>query len=209
MTGRRLIYFADAMCSWCYGFAPVVAQIEAAFGPSLPIQLVMGGLRPDTDQPMTDKARASTLEHWHHVHAASGQPFDEAVLRDGFVYDSDPAARAVVLVRAHDPGMALAFLERVQTAFYAQARDVTQPVVLADLANEFGFDQPPFIEALADPEVKRATWSDYATSQRAGVTGFPTLVGGPDEEGRFGVVTRGYAPPDQVLPVLSAWMKSA
>ena len=25
----RLIYFADAMCSWCYGFQPVVAAIRA------------------------------------------------------------------------------------------------------------------------------------------------------------------------------------
>ena len=25
---RELIYFADPMCSWCYGFAPVISAIE-------------------------------------------------------------------------------------------------------------------------------------------------------------------------------------
>ena len=45
-------------------------------------------------------------------------------------------------------------------------------------------------------------------SQRAGVTGFPTLVGGPDENGIFGVVTRGFAPSEQVMGVLKTWISS-
>jgi putative protein-disulfide isomerase len=206
MSERRLIYFSDPMCSWCYGFAPVIAAVRAEFGRALPIQLVMGGLRPGTTDPMTPKARASILEHWTHVREASGQPFDTAVLGDGFVYDTDPAARAVVLMRGHDPDMAIDFLERVQSAFYAEARDVTRPIVLGQLAGEFGFEEDTFTEAVAGNEdLKMATWRDYAVSQRAGVTGFPTLVGGPDEEGRYGAITRGYASPEDVLGVLRRW----
>jgi hypothetical protein len=26
-SGRQLVYFADPMCSWCYGFSPVIAAI--------------------------------------------------------------------------------------------------------------------------------------------------------------------------------------
>jgi|SRR5436190_15411094 len=206
MGERRLIYFADAMCSWCYGFAPVIGRIRQTFGDALPIQLVMGGLRPGTAEPMTEKARATVLEHWGHVEEASGQPFDPSVLTESFVYDTDPAARAVVLVRGHDPEMAMDFLERVQRAFYAEGRNVTCPEELAVLATEFGFEAEPFTQALTGEAIKDATWRDYAVSQRAGVSGFPTLVGGPDDEGRFGVVTRGFAPGDEVLRVLEAWM---
>jgi putative protein-disulfide isomerase len=39
------------------------------------------------------------------------------------------------------------------------------------------------------------------------VTGFPTLVAGPNDEGVYGVVTRGYAPGEQVLAVLKDWME--
>ncbi len=210
MAERRLIYFSDPMCSWCYGFAPVVAAIRAEFGESLPIQLVMGGLRPGTTEVMTEKARNSILEHWTHVEEASGQPFDASVLADGFVYDTDPAARAVVLMRGHDPALALDFLERVQRAFYAEARDVTRAIVLGQLAAEFGFEADPFAEAVAgNEELKTATWRDYAVRQRAGVSGFPTLVGGPDDEGHFGAVTRGYAAPEDVLGVLRRWMSQA
>ena len=53
---------------------------------------------------------------------------------------------------------------------------------------------------------KTETWNDYGVSQRAGVTGFPTLVGGPNAEGVYGVVTRGYAPAEQVLAILRDWI---
>src|SRR5436190_7504190 len=158
MGERRLIYFADAMCSWCYGFAPVIGRIRQTFGDALPIQLVMGGLRPGTAEPMTEKARSTVLEHWGHVEDASGQPFDASVLTESFVYDTDPAARAVVLVRGHDPEMAMDFLERVQRAFYAEAVDVTRPQALAALAAEFGFEAEPFAPPLAGQPIKQHTW---------------------------------------------------
>ncbi|MBP8248113.1 MAG: DsbA family protein, partial [Phenylobacterium sp.] len=72
MQTPHLIYFADAMCSWCYGFSPVIADIRKTFGRTLPIQLIMGGLRPGTEEPMTDKAKADLAGHWTHVTEASG-----------------------------------------------------------------------------------------------------------------------------------------
>ena len=206
MDGPHLIYFSDPMCSWCYGFSKVIAEIRKAFGPALPIRLVMGGLRPGTEEPMTAQARASIADHWKHVHEASGLPFDEAVLAEGFVYDTDPAARAVVVVRREDETLALTYLGRVQRAFYAEARDVTKGEVLADLADELGLDRHDFLTQWETEDAKQETWRDYAISQRAGVTGFPTLVADPNDGGVFGVVTRGYAPPDQVVAVLKDWI---
>lgn len=207
---RQLIYFSDPMCSWCYGFAPVIDAIRAEFGEALPIRLVMGGLRPGTEEPMTAEARQEIGAHWRHVQDASGQPFEWSALeREGFVYDTDPAARAVVIVRRHKPALALDFLERAQRAFYAEGRDVTEARVLVDLAAEFGLDREEFLIEWASRPAKQETWADYGVSQRAGVTGFPTLVAGPNAEGAFGVVTRGYAPSDQVLAILRAWMAEA
>ncbi|WP_374472877.1 DsbA family protein [Phenylobacterium sp.] len=207
MDGPHLIYFADPMCSWCYGFSPAIEEIRRAFGRGLPVRLVMGGLRPGTEEPMTLAARTEVTTHWRHVHDATGLPFDEAVLREGFVYDTDPAARAVVVVRRADPEQALTYLGRVQRAFYAEGRDVTDGDVLADLAAELGLDRDGFLAQWTAEDAGQETWRDYAISQRAGVTGFPTLVAGPNEAGAFGVVTRGYAPPDQVVAVLREWLE--
>ena len=210
MDGPHLIYFADPMCSWCYGFSSVIDQVRQAYGWALPVRVVMGGLRPGTDTPMTEEAKASIAGHWRHVHDASGLPFDAAVLqRDGFIYDTDPAARAVVAARRHGgEDLAARYLSAAQRAFYAENRDVTQAEALGDLAEDFGLDRNAFLADWASDEVKQETWRDYALSQNAGVKGFPTLIGGPNAEGVYGVVTRGYAPGEQVLAVLKGWIAS-
>lgn len=207
MDTAQLIYFSDPMCSWCWGFSPVVTAIQRRFGSGLPIRLVMGGLRPGTDTPMSAEAWSGLAGHWVHVTEASGQPFHpDLAQRTGFVYDTDPAARAVVILRRYDMAMAIAFLQRAQQAFYAENQDITDAGVLADLAAEFGVERESFLSLMASEEAKKETWSDYATSQRAGVTGFPTLVAGPNAEGVYGAVTRGYNTPEQVLAVLDAWL---
>lgn len=207
MDTAQLIYFSDPMCSWCWGFSPVIQAIQQRFGSGLPIRLVMGGLRPGTDRAMSRQAWAELDSHWAHVTEASGQPFHPGLKeRDGFIYDTDPAARAVVILRRFDMGMAIAFLARAQKAFYAENQDITEPEVLADLAAEFGVERVSFLGLMASEEAKTETWTDYAISQRAGVTGFPTLVAGPNAEGVYGAVTRGYADPAQVLGVLDEWL---
>ncbi|HZZ34139.1 MAG TPA: DsbA family protein [Caulobacteraceae bacterium] len=207
MDGLHLIYFADPMCSWCWGFAPVIEAARQRYEGILPVRVIMGGLRPGTDKPMNDAAKDDVRTHWTHVHEASGQPFDYALFeRDDFVYDTDPAARAVVLVRRTEPGLALIYLERAQRAFYAEGRDVTTPQVLADLAAELGFDKGLFQAGLAEEALKHETWRDYAISQRAGVRGFPTLLVGPNGDGTFALVSHGYQRADQILPAIDGWL---
>jgi putative protein-disulfide isomerase len=207
MDSLQFIYFADPMCSWCWGFSPVIEQIAARYGDAVPVRLVMGGLRPGTAEPMSTEARATLCGHWREVEEASGQPFDYGLTgRDGFIYDTDPAARATVVVRREAPDKALAFLSRVQRAFYAENRDVTSAEVLEDLVAEFGVSREGFADKLASEAVKQETWGDYAVSQRAGVRGFPTLIAGPGPDGTYAAVTRGFQPAEAILPMVHQWL---
>jgi putative protein-disulfide isomerase len=168
----------------------------------------MGGLRPGTETPMTQEAKDSLRGHWVHITEATGLPFGGAVLDDpGFLYDTDPAARAVVRVRRDNPEGAIAYLGRLQRAFYAEDRNITRPEVLAELAADYGVAPEAFLADFDTDDLKHETWADYGVSQRAGVTGFPTLVAGPGAEGTYGVVTRGYNPGDQVVAILKAWLE--
>ena len=208
MTTPHLIYFSDPMCSWCYGFSPVIEEVRRTFGRTLPIRIVMGGLRPGTEQPMIEEAKLEVANHWVHVHEATGLPFDgSGMSAAGFIYDTDPAARAVVVARREGEEMAAAFLARTQRAFYGEGRDVTRAETLGDIAEDLGLDREPFLADWATEAAKQETWRDYAISQRAGVTGFPTLVAGPNDEGVYGVVTRGYAAPEQVVEILKEWLE--
>ena len=61
----------------------------------------MGGLRPYTTEVATPAFRETIAAHWQQVARESGLPFNDAALaREGFVYDTEPACRAVVAVRA-------------------------------------------------------------------------------------------------------------
>lgn len=210
MSGQHLVYFADPMCSWCWGFAAVVEAIGDTWGDTLPIRLVMGGLRPGTTEPMTEGAKTELRGHWREVTAASGQPFGPSGLdRPGFVYDTDPAARAVVLMRRLEPAQAVPFLHAVQRAFYAGGLDVTDPAVLAQLAGEFGREPEAFATELGSEAVKQETWGDYAISQGAGVRGFPTLILGPQADGTYVAISRGFQAPAVVLPTIAARLSAA
>ena len=210
MPDKHLIYVADPMCSWCWGFAAVIEPIQHAFGDTLPIRLVMGGLRPGTTEVMADKAKADLRGHWRHVAEASGQPFGPSGLdAPGFVYDTDPAARAVVLLRRSNPERALGFLHALQRGFYAGGLNVADCTVLGQVAGEFGQDPAAFSAALETEDVKHETWRDYAIARGAGVSGFPTLIAGPQADGTYVAIARGFQPAAAVLPAITAVLAAA
>ena len=179
------------MCSWCYGFAPQLARLLDAH-PDTTLDLVMGGLRAYNREPMSDAFRDMLRGHWDHVAQASGLPLDARALEgDDFVYDTEPACRAVVTGRALDAPLALGLLKGLQHAFYAEGRDITRARVLADVATRCGYDHNDFLRDLESEEMRQETRSDFTTTQRLGVGGFPTLVLSHQEE--LYLITSGYA----------------
>lgn len=206
MPGPHLVYFADPMCSWCWGFSPAIAAIEHQFGSDLPIRLILGGLRPYTTEPMDPATLAKRRDGWQRVAAASGQPFDTRFFdREGFVYDTEPASRAAVVMRRRSPADALEALRRLQSAFYAENRDVTQTATLADIAEDMGFDRAQFVADFDSDDARAETRQDFAISQQVGVTGFPTLIAGTGADNRYELVSNGFQPAAAILQAVTAW----
>ncbi len=206
---RHLVYFADPMCSWCWGFAPVIASIADHFGERLPISLVVGGLRPGTKEPMSETMKREIRTHWEHVAQRTGQPFDFSFFeRERFVYDTEPADRAAVVAGLLNPRLALSYFTSIQRAFYAENRDVTDVATLASLAADHGMDAEEFRAALATDEARSATLRDFEIARSSGVTGFPTVYAGDPQSG-YALVTSGYRPLDGLTDVLEDWLAQA
>lgn len=200
---RRLYYFADPMCSWCYGFAPVFEKLRAAYSRELDIRLVMGGLRPATlAEPMTPARARLMRQHWREVAKLTGQPFEDDIFkREDFVYDTEPASKAVVTMELLQPAEAYNYYHEIQRGFYAHSQDITSPEVLANFAHRFGIDKPKFLETFHSETVHKETWGQFTFSASLGVKGFPALV--LEEEGQFMLVLRGYQPFAQVSDTLA------
>ena len=158
---------------------------------------------------MDARARENTLEHWRHVHEASRQPFDFKFFdREQFVYDTEPACRAVVIMRRAGLKTGLAALRHIHKAFYAENRDVTDTDTLAALAAELGFEEDAFRAEFAAEAAKAETLSDFEITSSTGVRGFPTVIAGTGQDGNYTLITNGYQSPEHVVPVLERWITS-
>ena len=208
MSELHFVYFADPMCSWCYGFSPVITELVQRFEGRLGLRVVTGGLRAGHAAPMRAEDKAYIRDAWTRVAAASGQPFDFSFLdREGFVYDTEPACRAVVTARRLLPRLALPFMGRIAQAFYAENRDMTSAEEISALAEEAGFDPEDFGEAYLSADTRNETFRDFLAAQELGIQGFPTLIAGSEEKG-FALVTNGYRPLDDLLEPLERWWAS-
>jgi putative protein-disulfide isomerase len=201
-----LIYIADPMCSWCYAFGPELTALLDGL-PGMPVNIIVGGLRAGNEKPMDDDLRSRLREHWNKVAERSGLPISYANLeREGFVYDTEPACRAVVAVRELEPQAILSAFHAIQRAFYAEGKDVTHGNVLAEVVvaalSEAGvaLDVPAFLAAWESDAVKAATQADFEQVKRWEVHGFPTLV--LEREGTLDLVTSGYVPMPTLIETL-------
>nr|WP_059391600.1 DsbA family protein [Pseudomonas toyotomiensis] len=204
----RLLYVMDPMCSWCWGFAPVVeALAEQAAAADVPLQILVGGLR--RDQVAIDAAaRVRYLGYWQAVNASTGQLFDfERGLPEGMVYDTEPACRALVTARNLDAQSAWTLLKLIQQAFYTEGADVTQASVLVQLAEQAGIPRIEFAEAFDSQAMEDATAADFTWVQDLGIAGFPTLLA--ERDSQLALLTNGYQPLEVLSPLLGRWLERA
>lgn len=184
------------MCSWCWGFAPEIVSLAT----DLPVEVVVGGLRPGPSaQELEDRMAEFLRSHWVEIAEKTGQPFDTAFLdrRDGWVYDTEPAAIAVTLLRESDQPSTLEYFTEIQHAFYAEGRDVTDFDVLTDLAAPHGVDVDRFRPALETQEAKKRAWADFSRARNWGISGFPALIAELDDD-RLALLAKGWTRADLI-----------
>lgn len=186
------LYVADPMCSWCWGFAPVLERVVRETGAS--VRYVMGGLAPDSDEVMPEETRAYVQSAWDAVERATGARFERAFWERCIPRRSTwPACRAVLAAERLEAGSTARMFAALQRAYYLEARNPSEVETLIEVGTEQGFEREAFGAALESVEVRADLERDFALKERLGVSGFPTLVR-VEDGGEARVLTRGYAP---------------
>ena len=206
MTENSLVYVGDPMCSWCYGFGVPLQQLLEQL-PGVPLAVVLGGLRAYNQEVMPSSLKDTLHPHWGEVTKRSGKPFGTGQFdREGYIYDTEPACRAVVTIRTHAAKHTLAMYHAIQHAFYAMGRDITQTTVLADVwqalvdsktTGDVDFSRDTFIDAFESDTIKTQTRNDFAMVQQWGIRGFPALIAVVNGEAQL--VANGYMEADEML----------
>ena len=202
MDEAEIVYVGDPMCSWCWGFAPVLASLRERYA-SHAWRLLVGGLRPGVDQAdqVDETMKAYLRKHWRAVKMRTGQPFDFAFFeREDFMYDTEPPCRAVVVLGAMDEGKEWSFFHTIQEAFYAKNQDVTNLESLAYLAGEWLEQVSIFSEHMKNEAWQRKTYAQFQEARDLGIRSFPSLL---VKKGNLVMpVTVGYQAMEGIIPRL-------
>ncbi len=177
MTGNRLIYIHDPMCSWCWGFRPTLAALRERLPHDLGFARLLGGLAADNELPMGAEMRAHLQQTWHRIQQRiPGTRFNFDFWTDCEPRRSTwPACRAVIAARRCDPAGEEAMILAIQHAYYLQARNPSDRETLIALADEIGLDPVRFGGWLDDPQTQALLEQEMRHARRIGADSFPSL----------------------------------
>ncbi|MEJ2394353.1 MAG: DsbA family protein [Candidatus Thiodiazotropha sp.] len=174
----HLYYIHDPMCSWCWGFRPALEELLRRLPDGIGFSRLLGGLAPDTDQPMPEEMRLQLQATWRHI--------QERIPQTRFNFDfwnrntprraTYPACRAVIAARALSAESEDRMILAIQQAYYLQARNPSDDETLIALAAEIGLDAKTFADRLHAPDTRQRLEQEIAGVHAMGVHSFPSLV---------------------------------
>ena len=178
-----LIYVTDPMCSWCNAYAPVYQQIREGFLVGYADRMasnssfvVLGGLAPDSDEPMPEEQQRYIREIWQKIETTTGTRFNYDFWEQCVPRRSTwPACRAVMAARKQ--GLELEMLAVIQQAYYQQAKNPSDwPVLEACAKSVPSMNIAQFIHEYEHIFEDRELEREVDFIHRLGVQGFPTLI---------------------------------
>ncbi|MGB5199413.1 MAG: DsbA family protein [Sedimenticolaceae bacterium] len=176
-TACQLIYLHDPMCSWCWGFRPTFEQLCASLPRHVAVRRLLGGLAPDSDQPMPADMQMRLQQTWRRIQQRiPGTRFNFDFWRVCDPRRSTwPACRAVIAAREFDRALETAMITAIQRAYYLEARNPSDSNTLVSLAEHLGIDGMAFAQRLDAPETQATLADEIAQARGMGADSFPSL----------------------------------
>lgn len=194
----QFLYVVDPMCGWCYGFQPQLESFLAKY-PAAKVEWIMGGLAPDTDQPMEPELRETIAGYWHQIEQRAQVTFNHDFWLLNTPYRSTyPACRAVIAAETLSENGAQKMVKAIQSAYYKQAKNPSSIEVLVNCASFIGLNKGEFEEVILAPETQQRLYDHLHLVQRLGVRGFPALFY-IDENNRAQTLTLGYCQSEDLV----------
>ncbi len=173
-----LYYVHDPMCSWCWAFRPTLTELLAVLPAHIKVQYLVGGLAPDSDEPMDETTQAMIQKHWHTI--------TKKIPTTQFNFDfwtnniprrsTYPACRAVLAAKAQAPDKEDAMILAIQQAYYLHAQNPSDDDTLIQCATSIDLDTAQFQQDLHAKHTQQQLQHDIQQVQNMGVYSFPSLV---------------------------------
>lgn len=193
-----LIYCYDAWCGWCYGFSPVIKEIENTFKERLQIEVLSGGMiLPEEPRPISVTA-PYIRDAYKTVEEYTGIQFGEDYLwhifnpdKSDWFPNSEKAAIAMCIIKEYAPEKAVAFASDLQYSLHFEGRDLTDDEAYRHLLPQYGIDAETFYHDLHSEKFKEKAYYDFALVKQLQVNSFPQLLL-QTAANKFYLVAKGY-----------------
>ncbi len=176
---KTVKFFVDPLCAWCWAQKPTMEKIMGDIDGKANIEFYMGGMRVRGNiKKIEGEYKSYLTQVFDRVNQASGQIMNKKVLEtEGLYFDSEFPCRAVILIR-HILGtdQAIQYLHKIQTAYFVEAKNITKPEMLAELAADgFVEDGAAFLTELTSAENEKYSFEEFSYVQTQQVRGFPAV----------------------------------
>ena len=191
----HLIFVIDPMCSWCWGFHPVIKELRERHSDTYEFSLVVGGLRTKGQMAWTEESKGYLAQNWNAVALQTKQPFSFSLLnREAFDYDTYPACKAIVTIRElWGEEIAFEYFEKIQEAFYVRGEDITSFEILLSYVD----NKEKFLKFYESERAELLMQHDFSKARSMGANTFPSTVK-IDEQGHMCCV-QGYQSLEGIL----------
>ncbi|MCF7499734.1 DsbA family protein [Pseudoalteromonas sp. L1] len=171
----KLIYVYDPMCSWCWGYRESWLKLKEALGDKLAIEYKVGGLAPDSDEPMPEDMQQFLQQTWQRIEQQLGTNFNHNFwLNTQPRRSTYPACRAVLVARQYNKELEM--LYAIQKAYYLNAQNPSDISTLANLAEQIGLAKNTFITEIQSEKINSLLMNEINEVRSLPVQGFPSLV---------------------------------
>ena len=177
MTKRTLYYFYDPMCSWCYGFKTTLQKLKTALPKDIKFIPVLGGLAPDSTQPMSEDTKTMVKGAWHSImkHIPEAEFNFDYWEQCQPLRSTYPACRAVLCAKQESDALGYKMIEQIQLAYYQQAKNPSLVDTLAQCAKTIGMDAAQFKIDIVSDATEQLLQNELAFCKTMNVSSYPTL----------------------------------
>jgi len=157
---------------------------------------IVGGLAPDSDEPMPDNLRAGLPNAWRKIHDLLGTEFNfDFWTKCKPRRSTYPACRAVLAAGEQDQYDEM--IDAIQRAYYLRAMNPSDLETLEILAEEIGLDAEKFAQDIRSVEIEEELQKQVDFARQSPIDGFPSLV--LEVGGSMIPITRDYKDPNPSL----------
>ena len=131
-------------------------------------------LRPAGGPPITEAYKQRILSYRPRFNAIAQEQYGITVNPGPFGINSRPSQVGEKYAEAQGQGEA--YHQNLMDAYWRDARDISDPDVLTDIAVQSGLEAEAYLAALEDEELDELVSADVQQAFQSGISGVPALV---------------------------------